>query len=109
MKFPWEQILTMVVAIFGSTGFWTWLMHKQDEKNAKKTDLTLMSDALLAIIHDRMYYLCKKTISEGNITPEDYENLNKMYIPYQKLGGNGTVHKMMNEISNMSFGKAGVV
>lgn len=91
-----EHLITIIVAVFASTGFWQWL----SQKTHKKTDAEKM---MLALGHDKIYYLCKKHLREGEITHDEYENLMYLYKPYKALGGNGTAEKMMKEVENLPF------
>ena len=52
--------------------------------------------------HDRICYLGGKYIQQGFITKDDYENLNDyLYLPYKKLGGNGTAEKIIKEVNHL--------
>lgn len=107
LQFPWDSIVTIIVAVLGSTWFATWFQSKTSKK-AKQAEedhetLEQLKAAQLSSLHDRMYYLCSRFLRDGEITPEDYDNLIQMYEPYRALGGNGLIHKMMGEIDEMKF------
>lgn len=114
MQFPVDQIVTIVVAVLGSTWFSSWIQNRasktkkqleetkvQLEENHKA--LEILKEANLATLHDRLYYLGKKYIDAGCISPDDYENLIQLYDPYLKLHGDGTVENMMEQIKKMGF------
>ena len=43
-------------------------------------------------------------IQRGYITKDEYENLHDyLYLPYKKLGGNGTAEKIMKEVDRLSL------
>lgn len=94
-----NQIVTIIVAVFASTGFWTFLTNRLQKKDTKESAESAM---LKGLGHDRICYLGSCYIEQGHITREDYENLHDyLYLPYKKLGGNGTVDKIMKEVDNL--------
>ena len=54
----------------------------------------------LAEYHDRYMKL-------GSIPSYAYENFQEMYEAYHKLGGNGMITKMKEEIEELHLGRAG--
>lgn len=90
---PFAQTLTtvvvsVVVAVIGSTGFWSWLSHRREKKSAQ----ALM---LMALGHDRIMALSTKYVERGYITADEYENLLGLYEPYAEMGGNGSGSRMV--------------
>lgn len=63
--------------------------HKEDIKGMS-TLLSLLKDAILSILHDRLYFLCNFYIERGWISTEELKNLEHLYKGYSGLGGNGT-------------------
>ena len=104
-----EQIATIMVAIFASSGFWTflttWIARKDDKKSQGSKELELQSKILKGLGHDRICSLGETYLTrlpEPYITRDEYENLHDyLYIPYKNLGGNGTAEKIMNEIKKL--------
>lgn len=98
-----ETLETIIVAIFASSGFWAFLLaivNKIIDKRSAKNKM------LLGLGHDRIIALCEKYINQGWITSEDYENLHDyLYIPYKKMGGNGTAEKLMHDVDKLSIRK----
>ena len=64
----------------------------------ERMEQRLMKEALLAILHDRLYSLCKEYINQGEITIEAMENLEYLYKSYSALGGNGTCKKLYERV-----------
>lgn len=60
----------------------------------KKQDL--ITDGVLAILHDRLYQACQFYLKRGYCTLEDRDNLEYMFRPYKALGGNGTGEELYN-------------
>jgi hypothetical protein len=92
-------IVSIVCAVFASTGFWAFITHCLQRKNAKDSAESKM---LKGLAHDRICYLGEKYIKQGWITKDDYENLHDyLYTPYEKLGGNGTAAKIMKDVARL--------
>lgn len=92
-------IVSIVGAIFASTGFWAFLAAVIQRRDKNKSDDSQM---LKGLGHDRICYLGSCYIKQGYITKDDYENLHDyLYIPYKMLGGNGTAEKIMKEVEKL--------
>ncbi len=96
---PYEHIVSMICAVFASSGFWAFVTHvmsKRDEKNSAQSMM------LKGLGHDRICYLGTQYIKQGYIKQADYENLyDYLYVPYHNLGGNGTAEKIMKEVDKL--------
>lgn len=105
MVSPSTLILSIVGSIFASTGFWafvTYLVQRKDTRDSAEAQM------LKGLGHDRICYLGEAYISRGKITKDEYENLHDyLYIPYKKLGGNGTAEKIMQEVERLPLEKEG--
>ena len=90
---------SIVVAIFASTGFWAFVTYLIQRKDAKTSAEGQM---LKGLGHDRICSLGESYINRGHITKEEYENLHDyLYVPYKKLGGNGTAEKIVKDVANL--------
>lgn len=92
----WKQtLLTMLVTLLGSAGFWGFLDSRRAKKNAN-------TRLLVGIAHDRITYLGMKYVERGSITRDEYENLNDyLYEPYAAAGGNGSAKRVMEEVKKL--------
>ena len=92
----WAQIfVAVIVAVLGSNGLWAFLQTKRDKKDAK-------TKMILGLGHDRIVTLSMHYIDRGWISNDEFEDLNKyLYLPYRDMGGNGTVAKLMEEVSKL--------
>lgn len=96
-------IVSIVGAVFASTGFWaflTYLIQRKDKKESAEAQM------LKGLGHDRICYLGECYIKRGYITKDEYENLHDyLYLPYKALGGNGTAKKVIDEINKLPLEK----
>ena len=93
---PWvEKAILIICSVLASSGLWAFIQSRLDRKDAK-------SRMILGLGHDRLMFLCSRYIERGWISNDEYEDLTKyLYKPYQDMGGNGTVERLMNEIRNL--------
>lgn len=97
-----EIVITVIVAVFGSTGFWSFIQSIRDKKKEASGDRADEREMLLGIGYDRLMHLCHKYIDRGYITVDELRDLNKyLYQPYRKLGGNGTAELLFNKVTNL--------
>ena len=87
-------LVTVLVTVFASSGFWTLILAVYTSRHEK----------LLGLGHDRIFELCEGILKRGELTQAEYDNLLHLYKPYKKLGGNGTAEKLMKEVENMDIG-----
>lgn len=91
--------IAVVTSVIASSGFWAWLQNRNSNKDWK-------TKLLVGLAHDRIVYLGMQHVEKGEITQDEYENLHDyLYVPYEKLGGNGTAKKVMDEVSKLRITK----
>jgi hypothetical protein len=71
---------------------------KQDKHDER---IDALVDANKVLMIDRVRWLGKQYISEGEIHLEDKENLKEMYDAYKRLGGNGHLETVMSEVNHL--------
>lgn len=93
---PWLQVtITVFSSVLASSGLWT-LLQKLSERKDVKTEM------LVGLAHDRIMYLGMSYIDRGYITNDEYENLRAyLYDPYERLGGNGSAKRIMQEVDRL--------
>ena len=90
-----EMALTVIAAVLASSGFWAFIQSRRDRKDAK-------TQMILGLGHDRILTQGMVYIKRGWITPDEYENLYEyLYKPYEKMGGNGSAKKIMEEVKRL--------
>ena len=94
----WFQIfVTILCSVIASSGFWAFLQRLGDRNSAEKA-------MLVGLAHDRIVYIGMQYIERGYITRDEYENLHDyLYVPYSKLGGNGSAKRVMDEVDKLSI------
>lgn len=92
------QILDTLVAVFvsvmASNGLWAFINSRSENKSH-------IAQMLVGIGHDRITCLGTHYLERGDwITEDEYANLvDHLYVPYAKLGGNGTAEKIVKEVN----------
>lgn len=95
----WENVTTILLTVFASTGFWQLLLWIVQTRQKKKSAEAQM---IMGLGHDRICYLGETYIKRGYINRDEYENLHDyLYLPYQRLGGNGTAQKIMEDVKRL--------
>lgn len=92
----WLQMgITIICSVLASSGFWAWVVKRSERKDVK-------TEMLIGLGHDRILYLGSKYIERKYITLDEYENLYEyLYKPYEKMGGNGSARRIMNEVNKL--------
>lgn len=92
-----ELVVAVIVGALTSSGLWAFLQHKSDTKDAK-------TELLIGLAHDRIVYLGMNYINQGSITRAEFDNLyTYLYVPYEKLGGNGSAKHIMDIVKQLPF------
>lgn len=94
-----EVIVTLIVAIFASNGFWAWLTSRSARKRNN-------DKLLLGLAYARIIETCEYHIEKGYISPDDYHELRHyLFEPYETNGGNGTAKRLMAEVDKLAIKK----
>lgn len=100
-----EFLVSIIAAVFASSGFWAFLMAIIQKRMEKRDARTQM---ILGLGHDRIKNLAEKYLAQGWISLDDYEDLEKyLYKPYRQMGGNGTAEKLMDDVRKLPIRKNG--
>ncbi|HPU18147.1 MAG TPA: hypothetical protein PLZ27_05715 [Bacillota bacterium] len=73
------------------TAAFTFVISKLRHHRAEQK---LLREGILALLHDRLYEACSRFISDGVCSVEDKRNLEYLYKPYEKMGGNGVCREL---------------
>lgn len=96
----WTQVaVPLVVAALTSSGLWAVVAKRVDKGDAQRK-------MLVGLAHDRIIHLGMVYVDRGYITQDEYENLNDyLYTPYEKMGGNGSAKRVMEEVRKLPIRK----
>ena len=96
----WAQVaVPLVVAVLTSSGLWAVVAKRVDKGDAQRK-------MLVGLAHDRIIHLGMVYVDRGYITQDEYENLNDyLYTPYEKMGGNGSAKRVMEEVRKLPIRK----
>ena len=96
----WVQIaVPLVAAVLTSSGLWAVVAKRVDKGDAERR-------MLVGLAHDRIVHLGMVYVDRGYITQDEYENLNDyLYTPYEKMGGNGSAKRVMEEVRKLPIRK----
>lgn len=96
----WVQIaVPLVAAVLTSSGLWAVVARHADKGDAQRK-------MLVGLAHDRIVHLGMAYVDRGYITQDEYENLNDyLYAPYEKMGGNGSAKRVMEEVRRLPMHK----
>lgn len=96
----WVQIaVPLVAAVLTSSGLWAVVARRADKGDAQRK-------MLVGLAHDRIVHLGMVYVDRGYITQDEYENLNDyLYAPYEKMGGNGSAKRVMEEMRRLPMHK----
>jgi hypothetical protein len=83
-------VVTIIVAIFASSGFWDWL-------KTRRKKMTPFEQVTMAIGRDRLNYLSKKHIKAGYIPEDEFESFKELGEAYLEAGGNTMVKELYLE------------
>ena len=86
---------TILVGIFGSMGFWSYMSEKRSKKSIERA-------AIQCVLFMAIKMSCKTCLRRGWVNTEEIEDIEKyMFEPYEKMGGNGTAKLLMEKIKSL--------
>jgi len=91
--------LPLLLAVFASQGFWTWLQNRNQKKNTLESASVRL---LLGIAHDRIIFLGMKYVDRTFITADEYEDfMHYLWEPYSTFGGNGLAERVVELVKKL--------
>ena len=99
----WET-LTACACSSGLTGLVLALLQRHWSKQDKQDSIV---SALKVLTVDRVRYLARCYIRDGDITLEDKETLQDMHRAYKALGGNGRLDTAMAAVEKLPIHNEG--
>lgn len=83
-------IVSVIVAIFASTGFWDWL-------KSRRKKMTPYERVTMAVGREKLNKLSKKYIKMTYIPEDEFESFNKLGEAYLEADGNTVVKELYLE------------
>lgn len=106
-------VITLLVGIFGSTGFWTYRTAKREKDSEvyKKIDeielkvddhIKKMQQMVLGQTYVQIVRTCEYWIQRGWVEQDDIRDLEHyLYDPYRSWGGNGTAERLFTQVCSL--------
>lgn len=92
---------TIIIAIIGSgalsaliSGIFGLIQQRKQEKSKNTTLVNVLA-------YDRIKYLGKKYIENGQISHDDLEDITRMWQCYHDAGGNGYLDNIMSAVKKL--------
>jgi hypothetical protein len=90
-----QIVLTSAITVLASSGFWAYIMRKDNNKSAT-------TRLLMGLAYEKLMDKGEKYIDRGWISRDEYEDYQKYFFePYKALGGNGVAERIMNGVSDL--------
>ncbi len=94
-----QIIIALVAAVFGSTGFWSWLSSRSKKRSDE-------SRLLMGLAYSEIIRRSEEYIRRGWIGTDEFNELDRyLFQPYASMGGNGTAEKLMNAVKALPVSK----
>lgn len=110
----WVEIIveflkqTYIIALPIILGYIVWLLQTQKTERVKadkrqETDSEAQKEGIMLLLRVQLIEYHDKYMERGEIPSYAYENFCAMYDAYHKLGGNGMITKMFEEIKELNI------
>ena len=108
------SIATLIVNCI-LTALVTWLVKKstaafdearkraEESEKRQKEENDALKSGMLAILRDRLFAACFAALKQGEITADDYENIESLHQQYHALGGNHTGDTLYTRASGLQI------
>lgn len=100
----WDWIVKYWLgALFGAiTGAAGWAYHRLRRRQKEQSDeQAAIKEGMLALLHAEIYRDYGECERKGYASVDDIKNLEYLYGPYHKLGGNGTGTVLFERVKQM--------
>ena len=104
-----DALFTAILTVFTFAGKALYSKVKKEltsytaKQKEESEEQALLKSALVALLHDRLYFACQEYIKAGEITVDDLDNLGMLYEIYHALGGNGTGTNLYNRCCKLKI------
>ena len=91
---------TILVAIITSSAFTSLVNAIINKLFDRKNDNDLMKKALMCVLGYQVKHEAERLVVQDKISLNDYKQLKELNATYEKLGGNGYVHALMEKVDS---------
>lgn len=105
------EINTLSLAIFGVSifGILKYFFEKfKKSLDVGKKERETLNEAMLAVLHNKIFKNGCDYIEKGCITVAELNDLEKMYKPYEAMGGNSTAKIVMENVRKLPISSKGL-
>lgn len=96
-----ETVVTIISVALGSGGISAIVLALLQRKWTKDDRVDALVAAQKVIMIDRVRFVSKQHIANGQISLEDKETIKEMFDAYKALGGNGHLNTVMEEVEKL--------
>lgn len=93
-----DILLTIVITVIASSGFWTFVNNRLTERKRKDS---AEIKGIKALLYTQINHECHKVLSQGYVTQEQYDDILFLFTPYEGLNGNGRAKKLWDEVQKL--------
>jgi hypothetical protein len=87
-------VLTALVSILASSGFWAWIQ-------ARDVTRTATTKLLMGLAYDKLVTLGLQYIEHNSITKDELEDFRDYLNAYKGLGGNGVAERIAEDVMHL--------
>lgn len=100
-----DIILTLIVAIFASGGFWSLITYLVQNRDKARTAEEKM---LLGLGFKAIKDTCLSLLEQGEVDADEYKDLKHyLFEPYRAMGGDGTAERLIAEVDKLPIKNGG--
>lgn len=89
-----------IITLFSNFVMWK-LNRKAALEDKEDTRFKALQEGQRVLLLDRIQYLCRCYIHDGNVDFDDRRRLHKMHDAYHALGGNGDLDTLMEAVDEL--------
>lgn len=101
----------IIIAIIGSGAFTALVTNLFNLYRDKRSHEAGVAQGVQLLLYDRIKYLTKSYIREGQISAEDLEDITRMWVCYhdpEGLNGNGYLDSLMQAVRRLPITSGGI-
>lgn len=97
------MIETLIVACGGAAvaGIFQVIVILINNRKKKHDKQNSVAEGVMELLQDRIKFLAKHYLKDGEISAEDLEDLMRMHKVYKDLGGNGYLDQLMAAVKEL--------